>query len=81
LHPAAGAILELYAANGTTLLAQASATGFGMSAQIKWISDRQGEIYLRIRHLDGRVIGSGVSYRLEVREDFRTYLALVGREE
>jgi hypothetical protein len=81
LHAGAGAILELYASNGTTLLAQGSAAGFGQSAQIKWTSDRQGQVYLRVRHLDGRVIGSAVSYRLDAREDFRTYLAFVEREE
>jgi murein DD-endopeptidase MepM/ murein hydrolase activator NlpD len=81
LHASVGAVLELYAADGTTSLAQGSAAGFGKSAQIKWISDRQGQVYLRVRHLDGRVIGSAVSYQLEVREDYRTYLAFVGREE
>jgi hypothetical protein len=79
LHASTGAILELHAADGTTLLAQGSAAAFGQVAQIKWISDRESQVYLRARHLDGRVIGSAVSYMLEIREDYRTYLAIVGR--
>jgi hypothetical protein len=74
-------ILELYAVNGTTQLAQASAAGFGENVQIAWTSDRTGRVYLRARHLDGRVIGNAVTFQIVVREDYKLFLPVLNRSD
>jgi murein DD-endopeptidase MepM/ murein hydrolase activator NlpD len=73
------AILELYAANGSTLIASASSTEFGSAVELTWTADRTGKVYLRIRHTDGRVAGNIVSYELSVTDIQSTYLPLVNR--
>jgi hypothetical protein len=44
---------------------------------LKWTSDRTGQVFLRLRHLDGRVAGNAVSYSLAVRQLTETYLPFV----
>jgi hypothetical protein len=61
-----GTILELYAANATTLLATAQSNILGENVRIIWTSDRDDLVYLRVRHLDGNIAGNVVSYQLMV---------------
>jgi hypothetical protein len=70
-------IIELYAKNGTTLISTAGSGEFGDPAVLKWTSDRTGQVFLRLRHLDGRVAGNAVSYSLAVRQLTETYLPFV----
>jgi hypothetical protein len=67
--PTAGmsaSIIELYASDGTTLVASAQSGGLNQNSRIIWNSDRDGIVYLRIRHLDGRIAGNIVTYQLNV---------------
>jgi len=59
-------IIELYASDGTTLVTSAQSGGLNQNSRIIWNSDRDGIVYLRIRHLDGRIAGNIVTYQLNV---------------
>jgi hypothetical protein len=77
----AAAILELYAADGTTRLARGSSAGFGETASLVWTADRTGRVYLRTRHLATGVLGEAVTYLLSVKSNFETLLPLIYRTE
>lgn len=70
-------ILELYAANGNTLITAVQSDEFGDPAILKWTADRTGRIYLRMRHTDGRVAGNAVSYSLIASRMTATFLPIV----
>jgi hypothetical protein len=75
-----GTILELYAADATTLLVVAQSSTYGESARIIWKSDRDDLLYLRVRHIDGNIAGNVVSYRLNVYEYKPVFLPIVHQE-
>jgi murein DD-endopeptidase MepM/ murein hydrolase activator NlpD len=81
LAGSAAAILELYGADGATLLAQSSSAGFGASATLQWTATLTGRVYLRARHLASGVLGDTVTYTLSVNNQVETYLPLVKRTE
>jgi hypothetical protein len=56
----AATVFSLFAQDGTTLLAEASPSGFGANTILIWTADRDGVVYLRSRHIDSRVIGNDV---------------------
>lgn len=70
--PANGATavqIEVYAANGTTLLVSKSPTTWGQPTMLYWRSDRTEPVYVRMRHVDGRVIGNAIAYQLLVADN------------
>ena len=77
LAPMTGAILELYAPDGTTLLSSAQPIGFGEESQIIWTSDRDDLVYLRVRHLDGKVAGNIISYQLRINRFIQNFLPII----
>jgi len=77
--PATAAIISLYASDGETLLAEATPDHFGEFMVLEWVSDRDDVVYLRIQHLDGRVIGSEVSYQILISDRYRIYLPIARR--
>ena len=72
-----GAVLELYAADGTTLITSAQSNMIGEKARIIWTSDRTGQVYLRVRHLDGNIAGNIVSYELKVNYFLQIFLPFI----
>ena len=76
---ATATVLDLYANDGTTRLATASPTQFGEFVNISWESDRDGFVYLRVSHLDGRVIGSEVAYQIVIWGGYRTFMPIAAR--
>jgi hypothetical protein len=70
-------ILELYASDGSTLITDTKSDRFGVSSEILWKADREDQVYLRIRHIDGRVAGNIVSYRLVINKIMKMFLPLV----
>ncbi|MBE9474632.1 MAG: hypothetical protein IMY85_07045, partial [Chloroflexi bacterium] len=72
-----GAILELYAADGTTLITSAQSNMIGEKARIIWTSDRTDQVYLRVRHLDGNIAGNIVSYELKINNFWPIFLPLI----
>jgi hypothetical protein len=74
-----GTVLELYTGDGATLLDTGESSSFGRLAIIDWISDRDDDVYLRVRHMDGRVIGNSVAYMLEIDQGYSLYFPLLNR--
>ena len=72
-----GAVLELYAADGTTLIKSAQSNMIGEKARIIWTSDRTDQVYLRVRHLDGNIAGNIVSYELKVNYFLQIFLPFI----
>jgi hypothetical protein len=59
-------ILSLFADDGTTLISEPRPDKFGASTYLFWTPDHDQDVYLRLMHLDGRVIGSVVSNTVSV---------------
>lgn len=78
MSPMSATILELYDSDGTTLLLEARSKDLGESAQIIWKSDEARDIYLRVRHLNGGIIGNPVAYRLSVGKLIQMFLPIIG---
>jgi hypothetical protein len=71
--------ISLFAQDGITLLAQASAPEFGKSTILSWLADRDQQIYVRLHHADGRVIGSTVGSTFYVKSAIPFFLPIVNR--
>jgi hypothetical protein len=52
---------------------------FGANTTLVWTSDRNGQIYIRLRHQDSRVIGNEVGSIVSVRTGAWTFLPLLHR--
>ncbi|UCD43383.1 MAG: peptidoglycan DD-metalloendopeptidase family protein [Chloroflexota bacterium] len=77
LSEVTGTILELYAADGTTLISSSQSKDYDEKVRIIWTSDRNGLIYLRTRHLDGAIAGNIVSYKLKVNKFLPIFLPFI----
>jgi hypothetical protein len=73
----AAAVLELYAEDGTTLLAQHNPGDFDLPSHVGWFTDRDRTLYLRIRSIDGRVAGDLVRYQLSIQTGLPIYLPMI----
>jgi hypothetical protein len=60
----AAASLSLYADDGSTLLAQASAQDFDKAIALDWTALQDGLLFLRVRPFNGQVAGNPVYYRI-----------------
>jgi hypothetical protein len=60
-------------------LAELTPSTFGAHSYLIWTSDRDGLVYLRLHHVDGRVIGTDVATTLSVKTGNLSYLPLVSR--
>lgn len=78
LHESVSIHLELYDADGTTLLAHATSPAYGDSVLLQAQNLPLGSYYLRITHTDGQVIGDNTRYMLSV-QTLATYLPLIIR--
>ena len=72
-----GSILELYAIDGTTLISSVQSGGFGEVSRLIWTADRDEQVYLRVRHLDGRVAGNIVTYKLRINRFLQNFLPIL----
>lgn len=77
--PQSASMISLFAEDGTTLLDEAIPLYFGSSTYLLWTSDRTGPVYIRLRHVDGRVIGNDVGVTLTVRSGILTFLPVIDR--
>jgi hypothetical protein len=73
-------IISLFAEDGQTLLAQATPSSFGSDTILIWTSDRDGPVYIRLSHVDGRVIGNEVGSTVYLKTGTWTYLPLLRRK-
>jgi hypothetical protein len=72
-------VISLYAQDGATLLAEASQDDFGSNTNLGWTADRIEPVYVRLRHVDGRVIGKDVGSTVYLHTGLRTYMPLAGK--
>jgi hypothetical protein len=77
--PPTATVISLFAQDGTTLIAEATPSEFGADTILAWTADRNGEIYLRSRHMDSRVIGNDVGSSISVKTGRWFYLPIVNR--
>jgi hypothetical protein len=47
-------------------LTESEVEGYGLNTLLEWNANEDRMVYLRARHLDGRVIGNGVTYMVIV---------------
>jgi murein DD-endopeptidase MepM/ murein hydrolase activator NlpD len=73
------AVLELYASDGTTLLASTSSGRLGQSSQLIWTAEQNEQLFLRVRHSNGNIVGNDVLYLLAVNKFKDFYLPLLFR--
>jgi hypothetical protein len=66
LSESAAMRIELYAGDAATLLAQDVPQDFGLTSSVLYRAVQATTLYVRVRHLDGRVIGEGTFYRLRL---------------
>jgi Bacterial pre-peptidase C-terminal domain/Peptidase family M23/Bacterial Ig domain len=59
-------VISVYKSDGITLLAEAEPNAFGDSTYLFWTPDFDGNVYLRFKHIDERVIGSNVASTVSV---------------
>lgn len=80
-HVTSAPALSLYLSEGDqlTLAAQSTPAGMPAAGVIQFQPAQDGVYYLKISHLDGRVAGNAVSYRLLVGEPRNLYLPVTSR--
>ena len=69
--------ISLFAQDGTTVIAEAVPQNFGENTALVWTSDRDGLVYIRFSHVDGRVIGKDVAATVSVRTGGWTFLPMI----
>jgi murein DD-endopeptidase MepM/ murein hydrolase activator NlpD len=77
--PESAAVITLYSVEGE-LIATAQAPELGRLASLEWFSDEIGEYFIKVKHIDGRIAGSGVIYRLRILEGYHQYFPLMLRQ-
>ena len=60
--------LDLFADDGVTLLASASAENLAEPTNLSWTADRTGFVYIRMGNIDANIVGEGVAYNVGVYE-------------
>lgn len=76
-HPGAAIVLELYASDGITLLAQGNPMDFGQSTLLIWQAPNNQRVYLRMRHLYAGVAGEGIKYTIRVTQGEAIYFPIL----
>ena len=74
----AAVTIRLYAANGTTLLAETEASDLGRNAKLYWKATQSGTIYIQLQHINGNVAGNGVAYTIQL-TDGVIYVPLINK--
>jgi hypothetical protein len=60
--------IDLFAEDGTTKLASASTDQLDEQTTLLWTSDRNGLIYIRLKHIDDKIVGEDVVYDVKLKE-------------
>ena len=76
-HPGTAIVLELYGADGITLLAQSNPKDFGESTVLLWHAEETQRVYLRMRHLYEGVAGEGIKYTIQVTQGEATFFPIL----
>ncbi|HJS28287.1 MAG TPA: PPC domain-containing protein, partial [Anaerolineales bacterium] len=77
--PDSAAKIEIYHADGTTLLNSQSAAEFGAFLEAGFTAPGTGAYFLRITHINPQVAGDLVSYLVWIEEGYETFLPKVSQ--
>ncbi|MDX1437961.1 MAG: hypothetical protein R3335_14205, partial [Anaerolineales bacterium] len=77
IAPSTAAAIEIYAADGTTLLSGGAAHSFGGLASAGWTATSNQPYLIKVSHIDSAVAGDAVSYLLWIDEGFELTLPSV----
>jgi hypothetical protein len=77
--PPTATVISLFAEDGTTLLSESIPRAFGANTYLIWTPARDETVYLRFRHIDGRVIGTNVGSTISVKTGTLTYFPILNR--
>jgi uncharacterized protein YneR len=74
-------VLTLYDSDGTTVLVENDDIAYpdNLASRVEWKAQRDGWLYARVRHWNGRIAGNAVTYTLRLEEGYRVYLPLTIR--
>ena len=75
--PPTATVISLYAQDGVTLIAESVPREFGDDTVLVWTADRDEPVFIRLRHLDGRVIGNDVASTVSVRTGAWLFLPII----
>src|SRR4030042_1630134 len=75
--PQTATVISLFSQDGSTLLAESVPQKFGDNSALVWWSHRNEPVYIRFRHLDGRVIGNDVATTIFVRAGTWTFMPII----
>jgi hypothetical protein len=71
--------ISLFAQDGTTLITEALPLKYGDNTILVWTSDRDDSVYIRLSHVDSRVIGNEVATTVSVRSGDWIFLPIIHR--
>jgi hypothetical protein len=71
--------ISLFAQDGTTLRSEALPKEFGANSYLIWTPTRDETLYICLRHVDGRVIGTNVGSSVSVKTGELTFLPIQNR--
>jgi hypothetical protein len=72
-------VLEIYDADGVTLLASDDNGGGGKASSFTWVAPSDGLYFVRVSPAVGSDYGCASSYQLTVMENWRVFLPLIAR--
>jgi murein DD-endopeptidase MepM/ murein hydrolase activator NlpD len=76
----AAVVVEIYASDGTTrIVGPAASPDYGAPLANTWIAPANGINYIRLRHVNGAVIGNATHYAVQVGEAKLVYLPFIRR--
>ena len=80
LHQSSAVVIELYADDGTTLLAKAApGDNYGQSTLLTWKADESGTNYVRLYHPVSGIAGNAVAYAVKFTKGYEILLPMISR--
>ena len=70
-------VLQLFASNGTTLLAENRPQSMGQDSFLMWRTVQDTTLYLRVTPLDNRISGSSATYQLTIQTGYPIILPII----
>jgi hypothetical protein len=78
-HESTAVKIQLYAADGTTLLSETAAAEFGDLNSLGWEAVESGTLFVRLTHINSAVAGDGVTYNTWIANGPRIYMPVVNK--
>jgi len=71
-------ILQLFASNGSTLLAEDRPESLGQPSYLSWRTEQDTTLYLKVIPLDNRITGDSATYQLRIQSGYPMFFPLIG---